>query len=96
MAYLNQQQRLELLNELKNMKFMRAKGKVRRLDEESRLVFWRNSQRVGQLITRYDLPTLGTRVTLVEGVDEVSNNGKLKAQYDLVEVQVEPLPGNNT
>jgi hypothetical protein len=96
MAYLNQQQRLDLLNELKDMKFMRAKGKVRRLDEESRLVYWRNSQRVGQLITRYDLPTLGTRVSLIEGVGELPQNGKLKAEYALVEVQVEPLPGNNT
>jgi len=96
MAYLNEQQRLDLLNELKDMKFMRAKGKVRRLDEASRLVFWRNAQRVGQLITRYDLPTLGTRVNLIEGVDEVPKNGKIKAEYDLVEVQVEPLPGNNT
>jgi hypothetical protein len=96
MAYLNEQQRLELLNELKNMKFMRAKGKVRRLDEESRLVFWRNAQSVGKLLTRYDLPTLGTRVTLVEGVDEVKNGSKLKAEYGLIEVRVEPLPGNNT
>ena len=96
MAYLNEQQRLELLNELKDMKFMRAKGKVRRLDEESRLVFWRNAQTVGKLMTRYDLPTLGTRVILVEGVDEVKDGSKLKAEYDMVEVRVEPLPGNNT
>jgi len=96
MAYLNQQQRLELLNELKNMKFNRAKGKVRGMDPKARLAFYRNAQGVGKLLTRYDLPTLGTRVTLVEGVDEVQNGGKLKAEYDLLEVQVDPLPGNNT
>jgi hypothetical protein len=96
MAYLNQQQREDLVNEIKNYKFMQAKGRVRRKDPESRLVFWRNAQSTGRLITRYDLPTLGTRVTLVEGVDEVQKGGKLKADYELIEVQAEPLPGNNS
>lgn len=96
MAYLNEQQRQELVDSLRNVKFMQAKGKVRRMDEESRLVFWRNAQGVGRLITRYDLPTLGTRVTLVEGVDEVAKNGKLKADFQLIEIVAEPLPGNNT
>ncbi len=96
MAYLNEQQRQELVNNLKNVKFMQAKGKIRRMDEESRLVFWRNAQSVGRLITRYNLPTLGTRVTLVEGVDEIAQGGKLKADYTLIEIVAEPLPGNNT
>jgi hypothetical protein len=96
MAYLNAQQREELLNELKNMRFNRAKGKVRGMDDKSRLVFYRNAQRTGRLMTRYDLPTLGTRVTLVEGMDEKDNGGKLKAEYALSEVWVEPLPGNKT
>jgi hypothetical protein len=96
MAYLNEQQRQELVDNLRNVKFTQAKGKVRRMDEKSRLVFWRNSQSVGRLLTRYDLPTLGTRVTLVEGVDEVAKNGKLKADYQLIEIVAEPLPGNNT
>jgi len=96
MAYLNEQQRLELVNQLKDIKFMQAKGKVRRMDEQSRLVYWRNAQGVGRLLTRYDLPTLGTRVTLVEGVDEVNKGGKLKADYQLIEVVAEALPGNNT
>ena len=96
MAYLNEQQRQELVDSLRNVKFMQAKGKVRRMDEESRLVFWRNAQGVGRLVTRYNLPTLGTRVTLVEGVDEVTQGGKLKADYQLIEIVAEPLPGNNT
>jgi hypothetical protein len=87
-AFLNQQQRQDLVDELKNYKFMQAKGRARRKDPASRLVFWRNA--------RYDLPTLGTRVTLVEGVDEKDQGGKLKADYKLVEVLAEPLPGNNT
>jgi hypothetical protein len=96
MAYLNEQQRQELVDNLRNVKFTQAKGKVRRMDEKSRLVFWRNAQSVGRLLTRYDLPTLGTRVTLVEGIDEVAKNGKLKADYQLIEIVAEPLPGNNT
>jgi hypothetical protein len=96
MAYLNQQGREDLVNELKQYKFMQAKGRARRKDPEARLVYWRNAQGVGRLLTRYDLPTLGTRVTLVEGVDEIAKNGKLKADYTLVEVLAEPLPGNNT
>jgi hypothetical protein len=95
-AYLNQQGREDLVNELKQYKFMQAKGRARRKDPESRLVFWRNAQGVGRLLTRYDLPTLGTRVTLVEGVDEKDQGGKIKADYQLVEVIAEPLPGNNT
>ena len=96
MAYLNEQQRQELVNQLKDVKFMQAKGKVRRMDEKSRLVFWRNAQGIGRLLTRYDLPTLGTRVTLVESVDEVKQGNKIKADYQLIEIVAEPLPGNNT
>lgn len=96
MAYLNEQQRQELVDNLRNVKFMQAKGKIRRMDEKSRLVFWRNAQGVGRLITRYNLPTLGTRVTLVESVDEVTKSGKISADYQLIEIVAEPLPGNNT
>lgn len=96
MAFLNTQQRQDLLNELINLRFNRAKGKVRGMDEKSRLVFYRNAQQNGRLLTRFDLPTLGTRVTLVEKVDAADRNGKLKAEYDLAEVTVEALPGNNT
>ncbi len=96
MAYLNAQQRQELLNELINLRFNRAKGKVRGLDQQSRLVFFRNAQQNGRLLTRFDLPTLGTRVTLVEQVGSAEQAGKLKSEYDLTEVTVEALPGNNT
>lgn len=96
MAYLNAQQREDLLNELKGMRFNRAKGKVRGMDDKSRLAFYRNAQNTGWLMTRYDLPTLGTRVTLVEDLNEKELKGKLKSEYGLREVWVEPLPGNNT
>jgi hypothetical protein len=96
MAYLNAADREKLANELKNLKFNQAKGKVRRLDSKSRLAFYRNSQGIGRWLTRYDLPTLGTRVTLVESYQTVEKNGKLRSDFELNEVVVEPLPGNNS
>jgi hypothetical protein len=94
MAYLNEQERLALVNELKEMSFNRAKGKVRSLDPKARLAFYRNAQRVGQWMTRYELPGLGTRVTLVESHRDVQKNAKIKSEFELVEVIVEPTPDN--
>jgi hypothetical protein len=96
MVYLNQKEREALAQQLSEMKFWRAAGKVRGLDQKSRLAFFRNAQGVGRLMTRYDLPTKGARVTLVEQSQNVEKNSKLKAQYELLEVIVEPLPGNMT
>jgi hypothetical protein len=93
---MNQKEREELLNQLKDMKFGRATGKVRGLDDKARLAFYRNAQGVNRLMTRYDLPTKGTRVTLVESTQKVESHNRLKNEYDMVEVIVEPLPGNNT
>ncbi len=94
MAYLNEQQRQSLLDELVKMKFNKAKGKVRGLDPKNRLVFYRNSQGVGRWMTRYELPTLGVRVTLVESHEDEQHEGKLKSEFELSEVIIEPLPGN--
>lgn len=96
MAYLNAQQRQELVDELKKMNFNKAKGKVRGLDPNSRMVYYRNSQGVGRWMTRYDLPGLGTRVTLVETHKDTDHEGKLKSEFDYSEVIVEAMPGNNT
>ncbi len=96
MAFLNADQREKLANELKELKFNQAKGRVRGMDAASRLAFYRNSQGVGRWLTRYDLPTLGTRVTLVETYDVKAKSGKLRSEFDFSEVIVEPLPGNNT
>jgi hypothetical protein len=95
MAYLNEQQRQALVDELAKMKFNKAKAKVRGLDPKNRLVLYRNSQSVGRWLTRYDLPTLGTRVTLVESHQDEEYEGKLKSEFELSAVLVEPLPGNN-
>lgn len=96
MAYLNADQREKLANELKDMKFNRAKGKVRGMDPNSRMVFYRNAQGVGRWMTRYDLPSLGTRVTLVESHEDKARGSKLKSEFALAEVLVEALPGNQT
>ena len=96
MAYLNAEQRAQLVNDLKGLPFNKAKGKVRGMDQSSRLVYYRNSQGVGRWLTRFDLPTLGTRVTLVESHKDTDNKGKIKSEYDLEEVIAEALPDNKT
>jgi hypothetical protein len=96
MAYLNEQERLALLNELKDMSFNRAKGKLRSLDSRARLAFYRNAQQVGRWMTRYELPSLGARVTLVESHRDVAQNAKTKSEFELVEVMIEPTPDNRT
>ena len=95
MAFLNKNERDQLRDELKNMRFNRAKGKVRGMDTKSRLVYLRNTQNVDQWFTRYELPTYGVRVTLVEHYDtKEAKSGKIKSNYDLVDVLVEPTTEN--
>jgi hypothetical protein len=96
MAYLNAKERQALVDELKNMSFNGAKGKVRGLDPKSRLAYYRNSQEVGRWLTRYELPTLGTRVTLVESHRDVGKDSKVKSEFRFDEVIVEPTPDNRT
>jgi hypothetical protein len=87
-----EQQRQQLLHELVKMKFNKAKAKVRGLDPAGRLVYYRNSQGVGRWMTRFDLPTLGTRVTLVESHQDAQHGEKIKSEFELSEVIVEALP----
>ncbi|MBL8117200.1 MAG: hypothetical protein J0L63_05270 [Anaerolineae bacterium] len=96
MAYLNAEERAKLVNELKTLKFNQAKGKVRGLDPKGRLVYFRNSQGVGRWMTRFELPTLGIRVTLVESHKDATHGNKIKSEFDMTEVIAEALPGNNT
>ena len=102
MAYLNQQEREKLLNELKDMSFNKAKAKVRSLDPKGRLAYYRNVQNTAnRLYTRYELPGLGTRVTLVEEGDLSPLNNenyptRLRSKKSLVEVIVEPTTDNRT
>jgi hypothetical protein len=97
MAFLDKNEREQLRNELLKLPFNRAKGKVRGMDTDSRLVFLRNVQNVDQWYTRYDLPSFGVRVTLIEHYDtKQAKSGKIKSDYKLVDVRVEPTPENKT
>jgi len=91
MAFLNQQEREKLLDELKNKSFNRIKGRLRKIDPKGELAYYRNIQETGRWMTRYVLHGLGTQVTLVE---KQSFGDKNRNQYELVEIIVEPLPGN--
>ncbi len=104
MAYLNQQERDKLLNELTKMSVPRARGKLRRMDPQVKLAFMRNAQASGEFLTRFDLRGLGTVVTLVErqGAPEITTDKpgsasvRLKGEFYLTEVRVEPMPENHT
>jgi len=96
MAYLNTQERDALRDELAGLNFIKAKRRLFLADRKGRLCFFRNAQHSGFLETRFDLEGLGTRVTLIEKHDrEPDPNGKhYDSRYDLVDIVVEPLPGN--
>lgn len=96
MAYLNEQERDELLNELKDMKFNRAKYKLARMDPKGRLAYYRNVQMSGEWHTKYILEGLGTIVTLVEV--NLAENDQIRnwQNYQFVNIIVEPTPGNRT
>ena len=53
------QERDKLLDDLKEMKFNKAKYKLERIDPKGRLVYFRNVQSVGKWMTRFDLNSLG-------------------------------------
>lgn len=91
MTYLNEQQRGDLQKELKNMTYDKAKWKLRRMDKDGEMVFYRNAQGGGRWLTRFDLPTLGVRVTLAETFSTRDKNHKLKTVFDYVDAVVEPL-----
>jgi len=96
MAYLNEQERDELLNELKDMKFNRAKYKLARMDPKGRLAYYRNVQMSGEWHTKYILEGLGTIVTLVEV--NLAENDQIRnwQNYQFVNIIVEPTPSNRT
>lgn len=96
MAYLNAQERERLKNDLLAMSYNRAKGRLNRIDPQSRLVYWRNSQKVGELHTRFDLPGLGTTVSLVEVIGHKATDKERisRTSFDFIDVRVDPLPEN--
>lgn len=96
MAYLNKEQREDLLNELKDLKFHAAKHKLMRMDPQRNMRYYRNNQRTGQWITRIDLVGMGTIVYLIEVKDISKEGGEHYADYILDEIIVEPTPDNNS
>ncbi|MDZ4767746.1 MAG: hypothetical protein SGJ24_01340 [Chloroflexota bacterium] len=104
MAFLNQAEREKLLNDLRTMKFNRAKGKLRRLDPKGKLAYFRNAQESGKLSTRFELHGMGTVVTLIESNKDTvtatdaagANATRWKSELTLLEVVVEPMPENRT
>ncbi len=96
MAYLNADERQKLLDELKRMRFHQAKHKLIRMDPKGRLVYYRNNQNTNKWLTRIDLVSYGTRVTLVEESRLREKNGKTYAEFELTEIIVEPTPDNRS
>lgn len=99
MAYLNEQQRLDLLNELKDLSYNQAHGRLKRTDpSNSRLVYYRNAQYTGEWHTRYELAGLGTIVTLIEKYNPkpTARPDRVKNEFDFMEVVVEPTPDNHS
>ncbi len=96
MAYLNQDERGQLLDNLKDMKFNRAKYKLLRMDPKVRLAYYRNVQQSGEWHTRFILDGLGTIVTLVEVNHAENNQARNKQRFEFVNIIVEPTPANHS
>ncbi|MBC7872151.1 MAG: hypothetical protein H7Y09_15000 [Chitinophagaceae bacterium] len=94
--YLNQQEREDLAKDLSKLKFGQARGKIRGMDQHVRMAYIRNVQTVGKWATRYELPSLGAWVTLIESYATEDKKGKTKSDYELVQVIVEPTTQNRT
>jgi hypothetical protein len=97
---LNAQERDELRENLRAMKFGKATGRLRTMDKKGRLAYYRNVQMSGQVLTRYILPTYGVQVTLIETSDPKMPLVKgavdfRKQDYEIVDVLVEPTAGND-
>jgi hypothetical protein len=91
MAHLNKSERDALLNELWGNRFERCQRILVLKDRSARLKYFRNIQETGRWMTRYVLPTLGTQVTLVEGLNVLANGNR---DFKLNEIIVEPTPDN--
>ncbi|MCU0512042.1 MAG: hypothetical protein MUE40_05670 [Anaerolineae bacterium] len=90
MAYLNKQERDQLLEELRGKHFARCQRLLVLKDPKIRLKYFRNNQEVDRFMTRYVLGGMGTQVTLVESLHM---DGE-KRVFTLQEIIVEPTPDN--
>lgn len=91
MATFSQAQRQALLDELRDMKFARAKGKLARMDPKGRLVYYRNVQQAGEWHTKFMLEGKGIAVTLVEVNHAGNDQARNKQNFEFVNVIIEAL-----
>lgn len=96
MAYLNEDERRALLDELSGMRLWRAKFKLRLMDPKGRLLYLRNVQQAGEWHTKYVLESLGAQVTLVEVNQAENNQYRNKQKFEFVNVIVEPTADNRS
>lgn len=92
MAFLNKQERDELLDEIKDKRFPQIRGICYRKDPRARLAYYRNVQESGKWMTRYVLEGLGTQVTIYEKA--VQNERRNRREYHIEQIVVEPTPEN--
>ncbi|MBE0689716.1 MAG: hypothetical protein IH587_06290 [Anaerolineae bacterium] len=98
MMYLNAEQREEFAQELVKQKFNQAKGRLLKMDPKGRLAFFRNTQEVGYLMTRFELPASGVMVTLYERPGSKTDpiTKKTTVANSMAQVVVEPTPDNKS
>ena len=94
MAFLNQDERDVLLDDIKNKKFNQIRGYVHRKDPDARLAYFRNVQESGHWMTRYVLEGLGTKVTVYEKINEQNKGWFNKRKYEITKIVVEPTYEN--
>ncbi|MEM9952283.1 MAG: hypothetical protein AAF846_11810 [Chloroflexota bacterium] len=94
MPFLNKDERDELLNDIKDMKFNKIRGYVYRKDSKARLGYFRNVQESGQWMTRYILEGMGTMVTVYEKINEEDKGLFNKRKYEITQIKVEPTSEN--
>jgi hypothetical protein len=87
------EQRKSLADQLVGMKYNQAKWKLLRMDPDGRIRYYRNTQRVGYLMTSFELPTYNARVTIYEvhssSTDPLTK--KISGDNKVAEVVVEAL-----
>lgn len=94
MAFLNQQERDALLEDIKNKKFNQIRGYVYRKDAKARLAYFRNVQETGHWMTRYVLEGLGTQVTVYENANNQNKGLFSRRKYEITKIVVEPTSDN--
>jgi hypothetical protein len=94
MAFLTQDERDALANELVNKNFGQIRGTVYRKDNKTRLAYFRNVQESGKWMTRYVMEGLGTMVTVYETHNEEKKGWFNTVKYQIEKIVVEPTKAN--